>query len=248
MIARNPERGERARERVAAVAGGEVRLAICDLSDLTAVRALAGELRASVPRLDVLVNNAGVLVHEPLRSVDGIELTLATNVVGPHLLVRELVGVLGAGARVVTVASGGMYTQKLDLTVLSAPPGSLGGETLYAQTKRMEVILTQLWAARLRDAGVGVYAMHPGWVDTAGLRASLPGFYGLWRRLLRTPAQGADTIVWLGAVDGLRPNVSGSFWLDRARRPTHYLPWTRESEGDRERLWAQVERLAGEAA
>ena len=88
--------------------------------------------------------------------------------------------------------------------------------------------------------------MHPGWVDTPGLESSLPRFYGATRRLLRTPQEGADTIVWLGAAPE-PARSSGGFWHDRRERPTHRVPWTRETLEDRERLWAECERLSGSA-
>jgi dehydrogenase/reductase SDR family member 12 len=89
-----------------------------------------------------------------------------------------------------------------------------------------------------------VNSMHPGWVDTQGLRDSLPGFRKVMRPLLRTAEQGADTIVWLGAA-APAAEVSGGFWLDRVLRPTHLLAWSGETPADRERLWQEVERLAG---
>ena len=99
---------------------------------------------------------------------------------------------------------------------------------------------TQEW-----DPGVVVHAMHPGWADTPGVRSSLPTFYRLTRPLLRTPEQGADTIVWLAAA--AEPGCStGGFWHDRRRRPTHRLPWTRESAADREALWTACERLTSD--
>jgi NAD(P)-dependent dehydrogenase (short-subunit alcohol dehydrogenase family) len=118
------------------------------------------------------------------------------------------------------------------------------GPTAYARTKRAQVILTELWAERLRGAGVVVHAMHPGWAATPGLKASLPRFYSMTKRLLRTPLQGADTIVWLGAAPE-PARSSGGFWHDRRRRPTHRVPWTKETPEDRERLWAECERLSG---
>jgi len=86
--------------------------------------------------------------------------------------------------------------------------------------------------------------MHPGWADTPGLQSSLPRFYGLTKRLLRTPQEGADTIVWLGAASE-PARSSGGFWHDRRERPTHRVPWTRETPADRERLWTECERLSG---
>jgi hypothetical protein len=86
--------------------------------------------------------------------------------------------------------------------------------------------------------------MHPGWADTPGIRSSLPRFYRATRPLLRTPAQGADTIVWLGAA-GEPAHDSGRFWHDRRSRPVHLLPWTRETPADRVSLWEQCVELSG---
>jgi NAD(P)-dependent dehydrogenase (short-subunit alcohol dehydrogenase family) len=236
LVVRDAARGEEAASGIT----GEVRVGLCDLSRLDSVRAFA----ALVSQVDVLVHNAGVLTESRELTADGIELTLATNVIGPFLLTALLVPALrasGAG-RVITVSSGGMYTARLDVDAL----GSQVGARAYAQTKRAQVVLSELWAARLRDTGIVVHSMHPGWVDTPGLRSSLPGFYRGARRVLRTPAEGADTIVWLGAAD--EPGrVTGRFWHDRRERPTYVLPGTRESEAQRERLWAECVRLSGAA-
>jgi dehydrogenase/reductase SDR family member 12 len=85
-----------------------------------------------------------------------------------------------------------------------------------------------MWAQRLQGSGVVVHAMHPGWADTPGVESSLPRFYTLTKVLLRTPQEGADTIVWLGAAPQ-GANSSGGFWHDRRQRPTHLLPWTKQT-------------------
>jgi dehydrogenase/reductase SDR family member 12 len=246
LVARNRERGERTRARIAADTGSDdVHVGICDLSDLRSVRRFAEQCETGPGRLDVLVNNAGVLTEERSLSRDGIELTLATNVVGPFLLTKLLTPLLlrSAPARVINVSSGGMYTQGLHVDDLQSTRGKFNGTVAYARTKRIEVVLSELLAWRLDGTGVVVNAMHPGWVDTPGLRTSLPGFHRVLGRLLRTPEQGADTIVWLGSAPQAA-QASGAFWFDRARRRTHLLPWTREGDGDRRRLWAEVERLS----
>jgi dehydrogenase/reductase SDR family member 12 len=98
-----------------------------------------------------------------------------------------------------------------------------------------------MWSQRRDPRAQRVHAMHPGWVDTPGLADSLPGFHRATKPLLRTPRQGADTIVWLGATD----QPTGRFWHDRAPRPTHYVPWTKESAADRARLWDACVALTG---
>ncbi|WCB93564.1 FabG-like 3-oxoacyl-(acyl-carrier-protein) reductase [Baekduia alba] len=226
LVARSEERGEQARAQVREH-GPDVDLVLADLSSLADLRRVAATLADA--DLDVLVNNAGVLTEERETSVDGNELTLATNVLGPFLLTD----LLPDARRVVTVSSGGMYAQKLDVEDLQSEHGAFSGTKAYAKTKRAEVVLTELWAQRRRATPQRLHAMHPGWVDTPGLAASLPSFHRLTGPLLRTPRQGADTIVWLGATD----QPSGRFWHDRAPRPTHYVPWTKESDADRGRVW-----------
>ncbi len=247
LLARSEERGERARQEIVARSGNhDVEVGLCDLSDLKAVRRFTKRFSADVSRLDVLVNNAGALLGERTLSVDGIELTFATNVLGPFLLTNLLTPLLekSAPARVVNVSSGGMYTQRIHVEDLESANGAFDGATAYARTKRAQVILTEQWAERLARIGVVVHAMHPGWVDTPGLESSLPRFYGATKWLLRTPQEGADTIVWLGAA-AEPARCTGGFWHDRRERPTHRVPWTRETSEDRERLWAECERLSG---
>jgi dehydrogenase/reductase SDR family protein 12 len=247
LLARDSKRGERARAAIAERSrGGEVRVGICDLSDLTSVRQFVSRFATDAPRLDVLVNNAGLLAERRSLSADGIELTFATNVVGPFLLTNLLIPLLqtSAPSRVINVSSGGMYAQRLNVGDLQTATGDFDGAAVYARTKRAEVILTELWGERLRRSGVVVHSMHPGWADTPGIEASLPSFYKLAKPFLRTPEQGADTILWLGSASE-PAQTTGQFWHDRRPRPTHVLPRTRETPQDRERLWAECERLSG---
>ena len=250
LLARDRTRGEDARAAVAERATGDgVHLELCDLSDLGAVRAFAERFASENPRLDVLVNNAGVMAAQRELSADGIEMTFAVNVLAGFLLTAGLLEPLRSAApsRVINVSSGGMYAQRLAADDLQAEKGDFTPTTVYAQTKRAEVILTEMWAERLAPEGISVHSMHPGWADTPGVRSSLPRFYKITRPLLRTPAQGADTIVWLAAAQAPLSSP-GAFWHDRARRPVHLLPRTRESAQDRQRLWDECERLSGAGA
>ena len=164
---------------------------------------------------------------ERTETAEGHELALATHVLGPHLLTRRL-----RPERVIWVSSGGMYTQKLRVDDLEYRSGEYSGTTAYARTKRMQVVLAELWARELVSA-----SGHPGWVDTPGIAHSLPKFKRVARPILRTTQQGADTFVWLAAADV--PN--GRFWHDRRPRPAHYLPFTRESPAERRALWDYAE-------
>jgi NAD(P)-dependent dehydrogenase (short-subunit alcohol dehydrogenase family) len=148
-----------------------------------------------------------------------------------------------APSRVITVSSGGMYTQRLELSALEMPPPDYRGVTEYARVKRAQVVLNREWARRTEPAQVAFHAMHPGWAATPGITASLPGFSRVMRPLLRSAGQGADTIVWLATADaGLLG--SGRFWHDRRPRPEYLLPWTREPSGAAGRLWDWVAQAA----
>lgn len=247
LLVRDRERGERARTAIQERSGhDDVRVATCDLSDLASVREFARSFETQVPRLDVLIHNAGVLPDVRRLSADGSELTFATNVLGPFLLTCLLLGLLRRvpPARVIAVSSGGMYGQRLDVADPQSERGQFSGTTAYARTKRAQVILTELAAARFPSEQIVFHAMHPGWANTPGVRSSLPVFYKATRPLLRTPQQGADTIVWLAAAPE-PTRSSGQFWHDRRPRPTHLLPWTHETEADRELLWERCAQLAG---
>jgi dehydrogenase/reductase SDR family member 12 len=242
LLCRNRERGEQALERVRSETGNRrVSLELLDVSDLASVRA-AGARLAEAP-VDVLVHNAGALPDERVETVDGLELTLATHVVGPFLLTRLLRPRLleSKDGRVIWVSSGGMYTRRLSLQDPNWEQRSYDGVVAYAETKRAQVVLAELWAEELAGSSVVVNAMHPGWADTPAVQSSLPRFHRLTRSILRTPAEGADTAVWLAASPAARA-WSGRFFFDREPRSTHLLPFTRESQGDRRALWELCER------
>jgi len=247
IVARDAERGQRASEEISAAGGPQAGLYLADLSSLDDVRRLSGEIREREQRLDVLVHNAGAVLPERRESADGHEMTFATMVLGPFLLTEELVPLLRStpdGARVLFVASGGMYTQSLDVDGLEMGPDDYSGTKSYARAKRAQVVLAEEWAKRLRDDGIVVHAMHPGWADTPGLETGLPGFRTLLGPVLRSPDEGADTIVWLAAAE--EPGrVTGKFWLDRAPRSTSKLLPSGATPKERARLWELCERLTG---
>ena len=118
MVVRDVEKGEDARARISELTGNdELRVRRCDVSVLDSVRELAAELATELDGIDALVHNAGVMCKQRERSPDGIELTLATHVVGPLLLTDSLTPLLAArpASKVLFVSSGGMYTERLDI-------------------------------------------------------------------------------------------------------------------------------------
>ena len=240
LTVRDRERGElAAKETIKANSDADVQVEVCDISDLSAVRAFAADLTSRVWALDVLIHNAGVLPPTRTETADKHEVTLATHVLGPVLLTECLVPILGVAEdpRVILMSSGGMYTQSLPTDDPEYLDGHYSGVRAYARTKRMQVARTPILARRLAGQHIRVYSMHPGWADTPGVAASLPAFRKLTGPLLRTPEEAADTALWLAATQP--PPRSGGFFHDRRPRPEHYLPLTRhgEAQRQRQRLW-----------
>jgi len=226
--------------------GGTIETELAGLSLMADVRQLADRLTRRHDRIDVLINNAGALFNDFRQTAEGLEMTMATDLVSPYLLTRLLLPSLMAAktARIINVASGGMYTKGIRADALNANASCHHGPTAYARAKRGLVILTGLWANEMAAAGISVHAMHPGWVDTPGLAKSLPTFYRQLSPMLRTAAQGADTIVWLSAAPDAH-RASGQFWLDRKIRARHVFGHTRSSSRDNRELVKVLDEVSG---
>lgn len=222
---------------------------VVDMGIKESVRAAADQILSEHDRLDVLLHNAGALTNSREDAPGGIERTVASQVIGPFLLTGLLLERLIASkpARVITVSSGGMYTADLRVATLQMDASAYNGSQQYARAKRAQMTLNELWAGRLADRAVVFHSMHPGWADTPGVEASLPTFRRVVGPLLRTPAEGADTMVWLAADDGEPLATSGRFWLDRRIRSIHRLPGTRRSDTPqrRQELWDWVVAASG---
>ena len=247
LLGRDGSKAQRVRDDIAQRTGSEsLEVEVADMGDLRQVRAAAEKIAARHARIDALVHSAGALTADRRESPQGIEATVASQVVGPFLLTRLLLPALRAAApgRVVTVSSGGMYATGLTVDRLQMGTDYRGAEQ-YARAKRAQVTLNEMWAEREPVAAVVFHAMHPGWADTPGVAESLPRFRAVVGPLLRTPTEGADTIVWLVA-DDVPARSTGGFWLDRARRPIHRLPSTRRSDTPARRaaLWEWVSSVA----
>ena len=248
LLGRNADKvAAHAKELRQAVPNADVVEEVCDVSDLDAVRAWCADLSGRVDALHGLVHNAGVMPPERTESPQGHELSLACHVLGPHLMTALLRDRLTAGpASVVWMSSGGMYGASLhaqDADDLEFRRGEYDGVQAYARTKRMQVVLADAWAEQLRGTGVLVESMHPGWVTTPGVTESLPRFDRVTRRVKRTPADGADTAVWL--VAERPPSEPGHFWHDRRQRPTTF-GWQRaEDPALRASLLAHVGAATG---
>jgi NAD(P)-dependent dehydrogenase (short-subunit alcohol dehydrogenase family) len=207
-----------------------------DAASAPSIAALARACAADLPRIDVLVNNAGVASGERHVMRDGFELTFATNVLGYHRLSLALLGQLRASApaRIVNVAS--TFAGDLDLDDLQFERRPYDELQAYAQSKACNRLLTWAMARRVAGSGVTANAMAPGFVPATGLSRGLsPDVRRAYAgRTGRTLKEGADTATWLassGDVDG----VNGCFFFDRRERPCEL-----RNQATEERLWRMV--------
>ncbi|HVM07963.1 MAG TPA: SDR family NAD(P)-dependent oxidoreductase [Acidimicrobiales bacterium] len=219
------------------------RVLTVDTSDARSIRAFADQYAKRYDALDVLVNNAGVLLPERTANAAGVELTFATNVLGYYLLAMELCHALPVPpSRIVNVAS--TFAFALDFDDLQFQRRPYDGMAAYAQSKACDRLLTWALARRLETQGVAVNATAPGLIlETSLYRALTPDA----RRELeqygpRTLADGADTVVWLASSDDTT-GVTGTFFERRAEIPCEF-----RNEVDEERLWRECERLTSASA
>lgn len=244
IIARNREKARQVQQDIISKTGNpHVDVMLADLGRMQDIKQVARQLRDTKKSIDVLINNAGALFNARKETSEGFEQTFATDLLGVFYLTELLKkSIVPCSGRIINVSSGGMYTQKIAVDDLENRQPPYNGAKAYARAKRGVVILTRIWAQELQKDGITVHAMHPGWVDTPGIQRSLPGFHSLVGSQLRTPEQGADTIVWL-ALSETPSRFTGRFWLDRRSHETVVFPGTGESEQERQALWRKLHGL-----
>jgi NAD(P)-dependent dehydrogenase (short-subunit alcohol dehydrogenase family) len=245
---RDLERTEAAAARLEQACGVRPGVVIADLAEPDEVRGAVDELRRRHDHIDVLIHNAGALDRHRRVNNDGLESTVASQVVGPFLATTLLADRLAAApaARVITVSSGGMYTAELFGRDIVMSPDEWSGAEQYARAKRAQVTLCEMWARRRATSGVTFVSLHPGWVDTPGVEASLPTFRRVVGPLLRDPDDAAADIIWTATSPEVADH-NGAFFHDRRPRPLHRFGRTRRSDtaSTRRSLWRWCAVRAG---
>ena len=245
MAGRDRARTEAARRFVAErTKSDRVAAALADFSSLAAVRGLANEFLSANDRLDLLVNNAGLMSPKYRLSADGFELTFAVNHLAPFLLTNLLLDRLRASApaRIVTVASEAHRGHRLDVAEL-ARPHDWGPLKAYGRSKLCNILFTRELAARLEGSGVVATCLHPGVVATAiGQRGGMTELvWRLAKPFMRSPEKGAETSLFLATVPDPAP-FHGGYVIGKAlARPDP----TALDSGVARRLWEESARLVG---
>jgi len=232
-IARSGPKLERLVADAGAMGIGRLDTMICDFALQSDTAALAAKLLAAGRRIDVLVNNVGVLSDDHSLTPEGRERSFAVNLLSHYLLTEALIRGGGFGDQrplVINMTSGGAYNLPLNTSMLNVvDPARYNGTAAYGFHKRAQIVLNQDWRSRYGPRGFTFYVMHPGWADTDGVKRSLPRFRRILKSILRDAKSGADTALWLAATRPPQPEEE-SVWFDRKLRPAHVYPRTRLSK------------------
>ena len=220
MVGRDRGRGEAAVADIKENSGNaSVDLMLADVSSQKEIRRLADEFGEAYPRLDVLINNAGVFRSERITTADGIEATFAVNHLAYFLLTNLLLERLKASApsRIVNVASADHSNGAIDFDDLQAEKGYTGAKA-YSQSKLANVLFTYELARRLQGTGVTANCLHPGVVGT-NLGSGVSGAFGFvvraLRPLMKSPEKGAETSIYLASSPEVE-GVSGGYFVKKA--------------------------------
>ena len=243
MVCRDHERGEAAlREIKQKSRNDRVELMFCDFSSQNSIRQFASDFKQRHDRLDVLVNNAGVVLRERSMTEDGFESTFAINHLGYFLLTNLLLDVLkkSAPSRIVNVASTAHKYGRLDINswVTGRDYSTFGA---YANSKLANVLFTYELARRLQGTGVTANCLHPGGVGT-NLFRGLPKFMQALIRLVTiSPERGARTSIFLASSSEVE-GVTGKYFARRRQQKSSEASHNKEAA---HQLWEVSEGLTG---
>jgi retinol dehydrogenase-14 len=246
ITGRNEERGRRALQEIREESGNDgVELMLADLAVQSEVRRLAEEFREHHDRLDVLINNAGLVLSERTETPDGIEMQLAINHLAPFLLTNLLLDLLkkSAPSRIVTVSSDAHRWGSMDLDDLQSRK-RYRAFPVYGRTKLANIMFTHELAERLEGTGVTANCLHPGSVNTNFAVSSRSPFTLLFRAFkpfMRSPEQGADTLIYLAASPEVE-GMTGKYLVDRKVKAASDAAY---DETTRKELWEASEELSG---
>lgn len=218
-----------------------------NLADLASVRRFADEVKSRFSHIDLLMNNAGTLETGRHITVDGLERTVSVNYVGPYLLTRLLLPLMGEGSRIVNMASLVYRFGHLDFPDFfeRGRKGSFWRIPVYSNTKLAITLFTLDLARRVKDRGITVNAVDPGVVSTDIIRLQMffdPITDLVFRPFIRTPRQGADTAIHL-LLDEDKAGQTGTF-----NRSNHIVSLGDKYERHRQmdELWTRTEEIVRE--
>jgi NAD(P)-dependent dehydrogenase (short-subunit alcohol dehydrogenase family) len=237
LIARDPARADATLAKLRkANAGADHKLHIAELSRLSEMKRVAGEVRAAEPDIDVLINNAGALFNTRQVTEDGLEMTFATNHMAYFAVTNLLLPNLKSGARIVSTASDAHRGAKLDFDDLQSGK-RYSGFSVYGKSKLCNILFNRELARRIDGSGVTANCLHPGFVATRfGDQSG-----GVLQTLVKiakpigaiSPEEGAKTIVYLASSPEVAGRSGGYYYKNRIATPTKEA----QNDADAKRLW-----------
>lgn len=227
MVCRNLERGQAALEEIKILSGtNSIELLIADLSSQTEIRALAETIYNHYLVLDVIINNAGLVLPRKSFSVDGIEMTLATNYLAPFLLTNLLITLLkkSASPRIINISSAIHKWAKIDLNDLQYERRKYHFMKAYAQSKLLMNIMSFELARRLSDTRITVNCIHPGAVKTQlGSNDNHNIMLKIADKIIKfffiSPQQAAKSPIYLALSPDME-NITGKYFVKNTAAPS----------------------------
>ena len=247
FVARNPLRRDRTLARLSVANDKTKHVAyLADLSKLSEMKRVAGEIAAAEPRIDVLINNAGAVFTKRETTQDGLELTFATNHMAYFVVTNLLLAKLKAtpGARIISTSSDAHKSGKLNFDDLQSEK-SFSGMRAYGTSKLCNILFTRELAQRLAGTGVTANSLHPGFVSTGfgDNNDGLMGFvFGIAKKVgAITPEDGAKTILYLASSPDVAGQSGGYYYKSALATPTAAA----QNDADAKRLWEVSAKIAG---
>ena len=216
---------------------------LADLSALSDMKSAARALLARVTKVDVLINNAGAIFDRREVTVDGLERTFALNHMAYFVITELMAPVMSPQARIVSTASAAHAFARLDFNDLQTLQG-YSAFGAYGRSKLCNILWTRELARRLSATGVTANCVHPGGVNTGfgdNAKGWLKPVMALGKRFMITPAQGADTLIWLSASPEVAGRTGG-YW---SRRQLVTPSAAGQDAADAARLWRASADIAG---
>ena len=243
MVCRSRERGQQALSEIKeSVGSGNVELMLCDLSSQKSVREFAAQFEKSHARLDVLVNNAGVMNRYRSETGDKLEATFAVNHLGYFLLTNLLLDIIkrSAPARIINVSSATHKFGVIDFDDLQNEKRyrAFGA---YSNSKLANVLFTYELARRLEGTGVTANCLHPGGVATNIFHDLPKAMEALIKLVTTSPGKGAETSLYLASSPEVE-GVTGKYFVKKSATRTSASSY---NEDTARRLWDVSAKLTG---
>jgi len=248
MLCRDMDKAEKVAAEIRDETKGEVIVHKLDLSDLASVRECAEQLGNSLEKIDILINNAGIMACPKMKTKDGFEMQFGTNHLGHFLLTNLLMPQIkkaAPGARIVNVSSMAHEPGRMNFDDINYDNTPYDRFTAYSQSKLANILFTKELARRGEGSGVSCYALHPGVIATdLGRHIQDMGCFMrmIWKcfaPFIKTPESGANTTIYCSVEESIADH-NGRYYSDcREKRPKPQA----ENMEDAKKLWEMSEEM-----